>query len=206
MNIIQIGCHDGNDKVSNFLNANKKHFSKILLVDASSSALVLAEEFYKDFNGIEFRNVAVIDSNETEIDLFYPVDNANVSYSYLSVLESHVKTHKKFEDDIDNSDPKEINTQKVVATRINNLLEHFDGEYIDRLYIDVEGLDCQIINDIDLDKYDIGYIRFEYIHSEGTFKTNGPILEKTTKRLASFGYSIFADANSPEDLFAIKNI
>ena len=200
MNIIQIGCHDGNDKVSSFLDANKKYLTKILLIDASPSALSLAKEFYKDFKKIEFLNFAVIDTNDTEIEIFYPLDQNEVSYSYCSVLKSHVKSHKEFEGD---KTPQEIKTQKIPATRVDNLLKHFYNEYIDRLYLD--GLDCSIINDIDLHKYDIGYIRFEHAHSEGAFKTNGPILQKTLNRLSSFGYSVVADSNCPEDLIALKN-
>ncbi len=203
MNIIQIGCHSGNDKASSFLSLNEKYLNKVLLIDASPSALSLAKIFYKDFKKVELFNFAVVDTNDTEIEIFYPVDENNVSYSYCSVLESHVKTHKDFEGE---NTPQQIKTHKVPATRVNKLLKHFAGEYIDRLYLDVEGLDCSIINDIDLHQYNIGHIRFEYTHSEGAFKTNGPILKKTINRLSSFGYSIIKDPNFPEDLIALKNI
>jgi len=203
MNIIQIGCYNGGDKVSEFLKINKKHLSSVLLVDASSSALSEAKEFYKDFDEIKFRNVAVIDSDETEIEIFSPVDENNMSYSYCSVLESHVKAHKYIEG---SKTPQEIKKQTVPATRINNLLKYFNDEYIERLYLDVEGLDCLILNDIDFDKYDIGYIRFEHAHSEGAFSCNGPNLEKTLDLLCKYGYSILPDPNAKEDLIAIKNI
>ncbi|MDB4352905.1 hypothetical protein OAA60_05700, partial [Porticoccaceae bacterium] len=72
MNILQIGCNEANDKVSEFLKFNKNYLNKVLLVDASSSALELGKDFYKDFEGIEFQNVAVVDTDENEIDLFYP--------------------------------------------------------------------------------------------------------------------------------------
>tara|TARA_R110002020_G_scaffold466760_1_gene689695 strand:+ start:379 stop:990 length:612 start_codon:yes stop_codon:yes gene_type:complete len=203
MNIIQIGCHNGNDKVSEFLEINKKYLSRILLVDASPSALSLAKEFYKDFSKVEFLNFAVIDSEETEIEIFYPVNENNMSYSYCSVLESHVKAHKKFEGI---KTPQEIKKQIVPATRINNLLKYFNGERIDRLYLDIEGLDCSIINDIDFNKYHIGYIRFEHIHSENTFSSNGPVLQKTLNKLYEFGYVVLPDPNCKEDLIALKNI
>ena len=203
MNIIQIGCHNGNDKLSDFLKINKKHLSKTLLVDASPSALSMAKEFYKDFNTVEFSNFAVVNSDETEVEIFYPVDEANMSYSYCSVLQSHVEAHKNFEGI---KTPQEIKKEIVPATRVNNLLKYFNDEYIDRLYLDIEGLDCLIINDIDFNKYDIGYIRFEHIHSEKTFSSNGPNLKKTVNFLNQFGYTILADQSCKEDLIALKNI
>jgi|TARA_R100000005_G_C4955435_1_gene174141 FkbM family methyltransferase len=202
MNILQIGCNEANDKVSEFLEFYKKESPKALLVDASSSALDLAREFYKDFNNIKFQHVAVVDTDEKEVDLFYPVDIPN--NVHCSLLEQHVKTHKKIEGQISNKPPMEVKKEKVPALRISALLDYFDGEPIDRLYVDVEGLDCQIINDIDLDKYKIGYIRFEHTHSEGTFESNGPTLQKTIQRLSRFDYSILGDQKCPEDLVAIK--
>ena len=202
MNILQIGCNEGNDKLSEFLKFYKKESPKTLLVDASSSALDLAREFYKDFDNIEFQHVAVVNTDDEEVDLFYPVDIPN--NVHCSLLEDHVKIHKKIEGQISNKPPMEVKKEKIRATRISALLDYFGGEPIDRLYIDVEGLDCQIINDIDLQKYKVGYIRFERTHSENTFQSNGPVLQKTTKRLLEFDYSIIADQNSHEDLVAIK--
>lgn len=204
MNILQIGCNEANDKVSELLKFYKQESPKVLLVDASSSALDLAKEFYKDFNNIKFQHVAVVDTDEKEVDLFYPVDVPN--NVHCSLLEQHVKTHKKIEGEISNKPPMEVKKERVSALRISTLLDYFDGEPIDRLYVDVEGLDCQIINDINLDKYKIGYIRFEHSHSEGTFKTNGPTLKKTVQRLSEFNYSIIVDQKCPEDLVAIKMI
>ena len=204
MNILQIGCNEGNDKVSDFISKNKKYFSKVLLVDASSSALELAKTFYKDFEGIDFRHVAVIDSDESEIDLFYPANTPN--NVHCSVIEQHVTQHKKIEGDIYQRPAEKVKKEKVPATRINNLLDYFDSQYIDRLYIDVEGLDCEIINDIDLQKYNVGYIRFEHTHSENTFSSNGPNLKKTVNFLNQFGYTILADPSCKEDLIALKNI
>jgi len=202
MNILQIGCNEANDNVSEFLKFYKPESPKALLVDASSSALDLAREFYKDFDNIEFKHSAVVDTDEQEVDLFYPVDVPN--NVHCSLLEDHVKTHKGIEGEIANKPPMEVKKEKVPALRINTLLDYFDGEFIDRLYVDVEGLDCQIINDIDLDKYKIGYIRFEHTHSEGTFKTNGPTLKKTVQRLSEFNYSLLVDPKCAEDLVAIK--
>jgi len=204
MNILQIGCNEANDKVSEFLKFNKNYLNKVLLVDASSSALELGKDFYKDFEGIEFQNVAVVDTDENEIDLFYPENSHNSVH--CSVLESHVIRHKEVEGRIYNRDAEKTKKERVPATRINHLLDYFCGEYINRLYIDVEGLDCRIINDIDLEKYNIGYIRFEYSHSENTFNSNGPNLEKTIQILSKFGYRILADPNCNEDLIALKNI
>jgi len=203
MNVLQIGCNNANDKVSKFLSDNKKNISKALLVDASPSALELARKFYKDFSFIDFKNVAVVDNDKTEVDLFYPINSPESGH--CSILEEHVKTHKEIEGRRDGRDPEKVEKLKVPAVRVNNLLDYFNGEYIDRLYVDIEGLDCAIINDIDLRKYDIGYIRFEHTHSEKAFTTNGPTLKKTLLRAMDAGYTVIKDQNCEEDLVLIKD-
>ena len=175
-----------------------------MLVDASASALEKAKHFYRHFDGIEFRNIAVIDTDEDEIDLFYPENTPdNV---HCSVLESHVKKHKEIEGNLYKKDPENVKKQKVPATRINTLLDYFKGEYIDRLYVDIEGLDCKIINDIDLEKYNIGYIRFEWAHSDGAFTPMGENIDKTIKNLMDQGYTVSPDPKCNEDILAIKHM
>jgi FkbM family methyltransferase len=204
MNILQLGCNQGDDKLSEFLRFNKRYLSKVLLVDASASALQKAKHFYRHFDCIEFNNVAVIDTDEDEIDLFYPENTPdNV---HCSVLESHVKKHKQIEGNIYKKDPEKVKKQKVAATRISKLLDYFQGEYIDRLYVDIEGLDCKIINDIDFEKYNIGYIRFEWTHSDGAFTYESENMDKTVKNLMDQKYMILQDPDCKEDILAIKHV
>jgi hypothetical protein len=55
---------------------------------------------------------------------------------------------------------------KVGAIRINQLLEKYKLNMLDILYIDAEGMDDDIIKDLDFSKYLVRKIYFENLHLE----------------------------------------
>lgn len=76
----------------------------------------------------------------------------------------------------------------VPTISINSLLKNYTD--IDRLYVDAEGSDIDIINSIDLEKFDIPYIMFEYIHSDGPLSWGGQKYDLCVKRLEINGYIV----------------
>ena len=61
-------------------------------------------------------------------------------------------------------DPDRIVQSNVNAIRINQLLEKYQLNMLDILYIDAEGNDDDIIKDLDLEKYLVKKIYFENLH------------------------------------------
>lgn len=168
MNIVQIGCHDGNDHVFDFISQNSSIISKAILVEPIPENLKKARLKYKDFNFVEFREIAIVDNeNKEEISFFCPEDLKHSQTASTDI--KHVLRHE--------SNVKEL---KVKCKSISKFLQEINFPIIDRLYIDAEGLDCTIIKQINFSKHDIRYIEYEYIHSDGSyhFGSNGIQVEQ----------------------------
>jgi FkbM family methyltransferase len=180
MKIVQIGCYDGDDHVYDYISSNIGKITEAHFIEPFSEALELAKKKYTGFDFVKFYEMAISDQEVDEVEFFYP---ANVQEGQTSSIN---KEHSKLFQ-------TETLSKKIVATTLNKFLEVNKLFIIDRLYIDTEGLDCQILNNLDLNKYDISYIEYEYVHSDGThnFGVNGQKLER---KLESFGYKIY---NSP---------
>jgi len=190
LNILQVGCFAGNDSVSKFLRKYRDCLDKVVLVDASIDSLNLAKQHYKDFETIIFKHLAVVDSEKQIVDLFYP-ENEPVC-AQASLDKEHVLLHKSIEAQRDSSAAPLIKSVAVNAIRINRLLSEFPNKLINRLYVDTEGHDAKIINDIDFSIYKIPYINFEFIHSDGPFK-QGHNLRKALQTLNDNNYCITQD-------------
>jgi FkbM family methyltransferase len=176
MNIVQIGCHDGDDHVFEFIKYNKNKIKRAILVEPLAEKITQAKEKYKDYNFVEFYECAIVDTFEdTEISFFYPEDLTHSQIASINL--DHVKNFR--------SDIKEV---KVKCINIQKFLEDLNLQKIDRFYIDTEGLDCKLIKQIDFNAYDIDYIEYEYIHSDGIHKYGENGIEAENK-LIQLGYN-----------------
>lgn len=192
MNILQIGCNNGNDHVFSFVSSHKEFINKLVLVDACEIALDKAKKLYSSLNlNIEFINKAVTTNNEDTVTFYIPETEPDSAHS--STVRSVVNGSRLGKE--------RLIEKKVQACNIVDLLELFDSKLIDRMYSDTEGLDCLIVNSIDLQKYKIPYIQFEFSHSDGHFQ-NGVNLTNCTNHLSKNDY-ILMRCNE-YDLLAIK--
>lgn len=176
MNIIQIGCHDGNDHVFQFVSENYETIDRLILVEPLKEKLKEAKIKYQNFKFVEFFELAIVDSeDQDEISFFFPEDLIHSQISSIDI--NHVLRHRQ--------DVKEV---KVKCLNIKKFLDSLNLSKIDKFYIDTEGLDCKLIKQIDFNKYSIDYIEYEYIHSDGsyTFGQNG---SEVQNMLLNLGYN-----------------
>ena len=75
---------------------------------------------------------------------------------------------------INEKDIEEINIKILV---FNDLIEKYNINEIEYLFIDTEGHDYQIIKSIDFDRIKINKIKFEYKHLDNTFKFEERLFE-----------------------------
>jgi hypothetical protein len=61
MNIIQIGCNDGNDHVYSYIKDNIENINNIYLIDVSNKALEKAKLRYANIPNAYFYNLAICD-------------------------------------------------------------------------------------------------------------------------------------------------
>lgn len=174
MNILQIGCNDGNDHVFQYIKT-QTDTNQVVLIDASFEALERCKQTYQNIQNCKFLHNAVITDDREFVNLFVPANNNDSQHSSLSF--DHLLKHNH----------EHISTIKVPAININVLLEIYKP--VDRLYIDTEGLDSQLVCAINFSKYKISYIFFEFVHSDGAFNI-GQNFDRTKNILLSNGYKL----------------
>lgn len=177
VNIIQIGCNNGQDHVYNFVSSYRHIIDKVLYVDASADSISLCKKQYQEFDFCDFLHSAVVTDDSKHITMYYPEDDTSSIHTSNSF--DFLKKHNHYR----------ISQMTVPAININCLLAKFN-QNIDRLYIDTEGLDIQIINAIDMNQYIIPFIFFEYTHSDGVFKSDKNF-QDCQQRLISYNYKLF---------------
>lgn len=159
MIVVQIGTNNGNDHVREFCLKNKP--SKIILVEPFS---IHYDEIKKNYNEIEnviIEMIAISPNNEKLATLFYsvmdgPVRGPNCSYQVTSMVADHLLKH-----DYELSDLRPFTCE---AMTINELFIKHNLNKIDYLFLDIEGIDFEILEMINFSKFDIKNIQIEILH------------------------------------------
>lgn len=165
--IVQFGTNNGDDHVSCFCNKNKNDISKIVLVEPFAYLNESITNSYKGLSDfVDIHNIVILPNYETQTLMYYNDLNLRVS----SVYENHVSKHKRT---FNNNGLKDHNIKHVYKNSINvNLFFETNKLFlIDFLFIDIEGLDLEIIKAIDYDRFDIKHIIFEVNHIDNSYQS-----------------------------------
>ena len=176
MTIVQIGCNDGKDHVLDFCLKNKDSIEQIHLIEPNPEALEDCKQTYSDFKQARFYNLAIVPNNLKTINLYVP--QLKSWNGHASTSTSHLVCHGH----------TNFDTINAFAT---NLGEFFDSNSIikcDRLYIDAEGLDCEIILNYNIHKYNVNRIEFEILHTDGVHRKSEKYIS-CVEKLKKLGYT-----------------
>jgi FkbM family methyltransferase len=175
MTIVQIGCNDGKDHVLDFCLKNKDDIEEIHLVEPNPEALEDCKQTYSDFKQAKFHNLAIVPNDIESVNLYIPqVKSLN---GHASTSTNHLVAHG-------HTGFKTINVSALT------LAGFFDSNKITKcesLYIDTEGLDCEIILNFDIERHKIGRVEFEILHTDGVF-TKGKNYNSCIEKLKTLGY------------------
>jgi len=149
MTIVQIGAGRGNDHVSTLY----KDGMDLYLVEANEMHINALEAMYPKAAVIH-RAIVPNRSQGDSITMFYSIDDAP-GYEVTSVYRSHITKHGLSDDSIRSFD--------VPVMTLSALLDIIHKR-IDILFIDIEGLDEEVLYANDLSRYDIANIQIEMIH------------------------------------------
>jgi len=199
--LVVLGAHIGihiKDEIS------KIKDSSILLVEPVPHNISAIKENLKEFKNIHLEPVAVASVRETKDFFFVKATSINkLKKHWASGIGSFNKNHllnhrtKRFlieEDDID-----KIPIQTV---KFEDLIEKYSITEIDKILIDIEGYEYEILKDMDLKKVRINSILFEYKHFDGYQKT-GEKLEEILKKFEENNYK--TSKVDEENILAIKH-
>ena len=198
--LVVIGAHFGvwlNDELSRFDKEN------ILLVEPVPYNYKKLKERFINSNNIQICTNAIF--SENKISKFYYVNEKSISKlgkhwasGIGSFNKNHILEHRTKRFKIEDEDIDEIEIEFIT---FDSLIEKFEIESIDKLQIDVEGAEYEILKSINYKKTDINSIQFESKHFDGTFK-EGKKLEEIKDKLISEGYNL--NQIDKENILAFK--
>ena len=199
--LVVLGAHIGihiKDEIS------KIKDSSILLVEPVPHNISAINENLKEFKNIHLEPVAVASVRDTKDFFFVKATSINkLKKHWASGIGSFNKNHllnhrtKRFlieEDDIDKIPIKTV--------KFEDLVKKYSITEIDKILIDIEGYEYEILKDMDLKKVRINSILFEYKHFDGYQKT-GEKLEEILKKFEENNYK--TSKVDEENILAVKH-
>jgi len=186
--LVVIGAHFGvwlEEILIEYKNQN------ILLVEPVPYNYEILFKKFKDDRSVFICTNAIYSENKKEN--FYFVKEKSISKlgkhwasGIGSFNKQHILNHKTKRFQIQDED---IEVVKIDFITFEELIKKYEIESIDKLQIDVEGAEFNILNSINFEKININSILFESKHFDGTF-VEGPKLEIIKEKLKNNGYSI----------------
>ena len=186
--LISIGSHTGfwlQDELFKF-----KDYKNILIEPVPYNVIELKENT-KNFKNILLEQSAISDKDETVP--FYFIKRSSIAKlkkhwvtGIGSFNKSHIMSHKNKRVLISDSDIEEI---KINCISFRNLIKKYSIQSVEKLMIDVEGAEFQILNSIDFKTITIKEIFFEKKHFDGYMK-QGEKFEAIKKKLEDNNYAL----------------
>ena len=186
--LVVIGAHFGvwlESEITKYQNQN------ILLVEPVPYNYNKLKDNFKNTKNIHICTNAIFSKNK--LDKFYYVNENSISKlgkhwasGIGSFNKDHILNHKTKRFKIE---PEDIDEIEIKFITFDDLIENYLIQSIDKLQIDVEGAEFEILNSINYKKTKINSLQFESKHFDGTFK-EGEKLEKIKKRLILEGYNL----------------
>ena len=198
--LLIIGAHFGihlKDEIRQIIDKN------ILLVEPVPYNFEILKKEYSNYANIEICTNAI--NNKNELRNFYFVKKNSIhklgkhwASGIGSFNKQHILDHKNKRFKVTDEDIQTINIEFITFEK---LTEKYTISSIDKLQLDVEGAEYNILSDIDFKKLNIKKVFFESKHFDGTFQEGEKLKEIETK-LKSNGYKLTRQDN--ENIFAEK--
>lgn len=164
MKIVQIGANASNDDLSQHILSNYSELEFGLFVEPNSLHVESIKDCYSNYTNIVVENIAIKSplQHEETLEIFYHT-NDYPNYELASCDIEHIKKHL-WCPHLHRDGEGEIKSFQVPCITIDALFDKYSITELDWLYLDVEGLDAQILLNTDWKKYKIKRIEFEYLH------------------------------------------
>ena len=186
--LVVIGAHIGVHILSDL---DEYKSQNVLLVEPVPHNLRLLRKNVQNYKSITIEPATV--GLESSMRKFYFVKEDSVSKlgkhwasGIGSFDKQHIINHKTKRFNIREED---IETVDIKCLTFNEIVEKYSISHIDKLQIDVEGAEFEILDSIDYNKIKINKILFESKHFDGTFN-EGEKLEMIKKKLISNNYRL----------------
>jgi FkbM family methyltransferase len=159
MIVIQLGTNTGEDHVLELCKSLNPDL--IILVEPFQTHNDSIKNNYKDLRNWHIENL-VISEKEDELVEFYfteldgKIRGPECSYMVSSIRPEHLVKHGYL--------LESLSSFQVKSISINSLFKKYNLSQIDYLFIDIEGIDFEVLKMLDFEKYNIKNIQIEYLH------------------------------------------
>ena len=198
--LVVIGAHIGihiKEELEEYKNM------KALLIEPVEHNVKSIKKNLKDFKNLIIEEIALASRSEIR-DFFFIKENSihKLKKHWASGIGSfnkkHILSHRNKRFKVEEED---IQKKKIQCLTFKDLIEKYEITSIEKLNIDIEGSEYEILNEIDYDKINIKKIMFEYKHFDGYFKT-GVKFEEILSKLKGKNYT--TTKIDEENILAIK--
>lgn len=187
MIIVQLGTGKAGDNVTKLVNRYKNLLIRFIAVEPLQIHHDTIREYYKHIPGFVLEKRAISPTEDCEkLTLYYHPANFP-GYGLTSVSKNHILKHKR-----KGITEEGIQSVEVDCLTINQLFYNYGLSDIDVLYIDIEGLDFEVIKSIDFTNFKIKHIVYEHLHIDK---------KESVKFLQSKGYTVLKDVESDKNQF-----
>jgi FkbM family methyltransferase len=182
--ILQIGAHVGDTFYDPIFKRLSQHSLSALLVEPLP---FLMDQLRKNYAGspadIVFEQSAIADYNGF-IDIYH-ADPARFNYGHDEVVSALGSTSKKqLLKDRMHMRNQEVHTSRVPCMTLTGLISKHSITQVSEVYIDVEGLDIQVMRQLPVEQLRPSLVQFEHKHAE---KTD---IREQVLRMTAMGYAV----------------
>jgi FkbM family methyltransferase len=157
--IIQVGTNNGNDHVRDFCKIVKPDL--IVLVEPFGVHIKSIVKSYSGISNVLLEEIAIMPSPVEKTTIYYhdkdgPIGDSRHSYEVASVDPNHLEKH--------GYSKSELKSFTVGCKTLSQLFDTYSIKKIDYLFLDIEGIDFEVLQSIDFSAYDIRNLQIECIH------------------------------------------
>ena len=183
MKLIQIGANRGDDELSKHIKKNYDKLDFALFVEANPLHIEDLKKCYAGYENVFIENIAVkpLSYEQDTLKLYYYEDDAPL-YLVTSCIKSHIEKHYRHLErhyGYPNYSEDKLHQFEVPALTIDELFLKYNIQELDWLLLDVEGIDAELLLNMDWKKYNIKKIEYEHLH----LGENKKSIEKIFKEL-----------------------
>jgi FkbM family methyltransferase len=135
----------------------REQIKKIILVEPNPVNIPLLKECWKDYPEATVYDIGIVPNAypENTIEFYYsPLDGPH--FQVASIIKSHVQKHYGHN--------CELKTFIVPVKKLQDFINEVTTEQIELLSLDIEGIDAEILLDIDFNHLKMKYLSFEHLH------------------------------------------
>lgn len=165
LTIFQIGSNKCNDLLSDYIFKNFDNIDLGVFVEPNSEHLDDIKKCYEKYENIHVENIAIKSPKQKESTLSLYYHTEDVNYEIATLNRDHIIKCANWPGS-PLKDVGEIKEFTVSCLTLEELLDSYSVTELDWLYMDIEGMEAEILLNFNWSKYKIKRVEFEYLHIE----------------------------------------